>query len=500
VTLSVQDLHKSYSGHPVLQGVNLEVSPGEVHALLGANGAGKSTLIKCLGGATHPDRGHMVLAGRPLRDLTPAHAFAAGIATIHQHLSLVDSLSVSDNLFLGTERTRAGLVARRSQRAQTAELLERFAIPVSPGARVGDLPIGTKQLLEIAKAWHRTKVQVLILDEPTASLSTSETERLFAEIERLKERGVRIIYTTHRLGEVFSISDRVSVLRDGKVELAASTRDISSGDIVEAISRGGVTAPAGGDDDAFGSVVVRVESLQGPTFGPVSLEVRAGEVLGIYGALGSGRTSILETIAGRFSPLAGTVTVDGRALPPGGPGRAIAAGVALVPSDRHRQALLGSRSAAENLLLPSYRRLGTFGRRRRGRERSTFRETAARLDLHPCEPDRAASAFSGGNQQKLVVGRWMARADELRLLVLDEPTQGVDVGARQQIYDALRTLARSRGIAVLFSSAEAEEIVALGDAALVVDRGRVVDRFDGDAITEELLIRAAHQFAAEETK
>lgn len=500
MTLRVQGLHKSYSGHPVLKGVNLEVAPGEVHALLGANGAGKSTLIKCLGGATQPDSGYMELAGKPLRELTPSHAFAAGIATIHQHLSLVDSLSVSDNLFLGTERTRAGLVARRSQRAKTADLLERFAIPVSPGTQVGDLSIGTKQLLEIAKAWHRTQVQVLILDEPTASLSTSETERLFAEIARLKERGVRIIYTTHRLGEVFSISDRVSVLRDGKMELAASTAAISSGDIVEAISRGGVTAPAGGGESAVGSAVVRVDALEGPTFGPVSFDVRAGEVLGVYGPLGSGRTSILETIAGRFAPIDGTVTIDGKPLPSGGPGRAIAAGVALVPSDRHRQALLGSRSAAENMLLPSYRRLGTFGRRRRSRERSTFEEVAAQLGLHPHEPDRAASAFSGGNQQKLVVGRWMARAEELRLLVLDEPTQGVDVGARQQIYDALRSLARSQRIAVLFSSAEAEEIVALADTALVVDRGHVVGRFAGEGITENALIRAAHQFAAEETR
>ncbi|NJC71974.1 sugar ABC transporter ATP-binding protein [Planosporangium thailandense] len=492
MTLQMVGIEKSYSGFRVLRGVDLSVAPGEVHALLGPNGAGKSTLIKCIAGAINPEAGSIRLDDAPVEDLTPTRAFELGIAVIHQHLSLVDVLSVTDNLFMGHELRRGPLINRRAQRRVARELLDQFGIDVPLDAKVGTLPIGTKQLLEIAKAWHRTDVKVIVLDEPTASLSESETQRLFAEVARMKQRGARIIYTTHRLGEVFRIADRVTVLRDGMVTLQEPVASLVPQRLVAAIS-GGNEEAAGKRTATAGEVVLDVDQLAGPRFGPVSLQARRGEILGLYGVLGSGRTSLLETLAGRFRPSAGQVTVNGTRVAVTSPARVQRAGVALVPSDRQRQALWATRSASDNLLLPSFGRLAAGALRRPGRERGLFQRTATALDLQPPDARRAGGAFSGGNQQKLVLGRWLARIDELSVLLLDEPTQGVDVGARRKIYDVCRELTE-RGVAVVFASTDADEVAALADRALVIDAGRVIAELAGDEITEKSLLDHAHQF------
>ena len=495
MTLRIRGMVKGYGAVTVLQGVDLDIAPGEVHALLGANGAGKSTLIKCVSGAVTPDSGELSLDGEPLTGLSPGRAFAAGIATIHQHLSLIDVLSVSDNLFLGQELNHGGvLLDRAGQRRVARELLDRFGLDVSPRAKVGGLPMGTKQLLEIAKAWHRTGVRVLILDEPTASLSESETERLFAEVERMREDGVRIIYTTHRLGEVFRIADRVTVLRDGRIALQDNVSEVSPKRLVTVIANGGVepTPPSVTAAD-LGDVRLAVRGLSGPRFGPVDLHVRAGEIVGLYGVLGSGRTSLLETLASRFRPAAGEVEVDGRPVRARTPAAALRRGVALVPSDRLPRALPSPRGAADNRPRPSPGRPATAGLRRPGRERRLFRDIGARVGLHPLAPARRGGAFSGGNQQKLVLGRWLARADDLAVLLLDEPTQGVDVGARRQIYDVCREVA-SHGLAVLFASSDAEEVALLAQRAIVVDRGQITTELRGADITEAALLHESHQF------
>ncbi|MEV4603635.1 sugar ABC transporter ATP-binding protein [Amycolatopsis sp. NPDC049253] len=493
MTLTIRGLVKGYGAATVLKGVDLDIAPGEVHALLGPNGAGKSTLIKCIGGVVTPDAGELALDGEPLGQLTPNRAFATGIATIHQHLSLIDVLSVSDNLFLGQEKTVAGVLDRAGQRRVTAELLDRFGLDVAPGTKVGGLPMGTKQLLEIAKAWHRTDVRVLILDEPTASLSESETERLFAEIAKMKAGGARIVYTTHRLGEVFRIADRVTVLRDGVVALREKVSDVAPERIVEVIS-GGTGAPTAPAEPAdLGPIRLRLRDLAGPRFGPIDLDVRSGEILGLYGVLGSGRTSLLETLAGRYRAARGSAEVDGERSAPRTPAGAVRRGIALVPSDRLRQALWPTRNAADNLLLPSYRRLARLGLRRPGGERRLFAETARQVDLQPPDGGRKGGQFSGGNQQKLVLGRWLARAGELAVLLLDEPTQGVDVGARRQIYQVCRELA-ARGLAVVFASSDAQEVALLAHRAVVMDRGRLTTELTGADITESALLAEAHQF------
>ena len=481
----------------VLGGVDLTVCPGQVHALLGANGAGKSTLIKCLAGVVPFDGGTIELVGTPLEGLTPSKAFAQGIAVIHQHLSLIDVLTVVDNLFLGQEKTTGGLINRRVQRREARELLDRFQINVDLDARVGSLPMGTKQLIEIAKVWHHTDVRVLVLDEPTAPLSRSETRRLFAEVDRMRKFGARIIYTTHRLAEVFGLADEVTVLRDGQVILHDQTSAVTSGDLVASIS-GGLAAATRRPASRVGAPVLTCSGLQGPRFGPIDLQVRAGEIVGLYGVLGSGRSSFLETLAGHLSADSGRVLVDDTPVPAGPPARKLRAGIALVPADRHRQAMWSTRAASDNILLPSLGRLSKFGLRSFAAERRAFEETATTVDLRPKDPRVRAFELSGGNQQKLVLARWLALADDLRLLLLDEPTQGVDVGARRKIYETCQALA-DQGLGVLFASTDAEEVSVLADRALVVDDGSVVAEFKGAELTERNLIERAHQFTGSPT-
>ncbi|GAB3398923.1 sugar ABC transporter ATP-binding protein [Schumannella luteola] len=494
MTLAISAASKSYGSFRVLHDIDFEVGPGEVHALLGPNGAGKSTLIKCLGGVQGFDGGTIDLDGEPLNATTPAAAFEAGVATIHQHLSLIDSLSVSDNIFLGREIPAGPLVAKARQRRETQQLLDQFGIPVSPTAVVGQLPVGIKQLIEIAKAWHRTDIRVLILDEPTSALAEDETLRLFSEIERLKAAGARIIYTTHRLGEIYRIADRVTVIRDGGVALTGPTSEIRPQQIVAAIA--GTTTV----DAAYGADVgtrrrdesaLTVTGLSGPRFGPIDLDVRAGEIVGLYGVLGSGRSSLLETIAGRYSADAGDVTIGGRLRRNRRPSAAIRDGLAFVPSDRATQALWATRDASENMLMPSFGALASGTLRVARRERAAFAATAERLELQPPDPRRNGGDFSGGNQQKIVLGRWLQN-DDLRVLVLDEPTQGVDVGARQKIYETCYQLAE-RGVAVLFASSDADEIVKLADRVVVVDQGRAIVELSGADITERALLSAAHE-------
>lgn len=494
MTLQISNLRKSYGTFNVLQNVDLDVQAGEVHALLGPNGAGKSTLIKCIGGVQPFDSGTITLDGEQLDFSNPSDAFSKGIATIHQHLSLIDALSVSDNLFLGSELRLGPLTNKREQVARTQKLLDRFRIPVKPSTLVGTLPIGTKQLIEIAKAWHRTDVRVLILDEPTAALAEDESLRLFEEVSRMREAGAHIIYTTHRLGEIYRIADRVTVIRDGGIALTGRTEDIQPTQVVAAIS--GKTELTGHYGESVADrrtdrIVLSARNLSGPRFGPISMDVRSGEILGLYGVLGSGRTSLLETITGHFRKEAGDVVIDGRTVSINTPRRSVSAGLAFVPSDRARQALWATLPAADNLLMPNYSTLNRGRLRSKAAERREFSRLSDQLELMPPDPDREGGNFSGGNQQKIILGRWLVGINNLKVLILDEPTQGVDVGARQKIYETCYELAQ-KGIAVIFSSSDADEVVKLADRVIVLDDGVEIAQFEGNEITESALLQSAH--------
>ncbi|WP_133913212.1 sugar ABC transporter ATP-binding protein [Streptomyces sp. NBC_00582] len=506
--LRIRGLTKSFGGVRALDGVDLTVPAGRVHALLGHNGAGKSTLIRCLGGAFPPDAGTIEVGGTSYARLTPRESIAAGVAIIFQTLSVVDSLTVAENIFLGQEWTRYGRIDRRAQEEVAAGLLERVAATCSPRDRVGELPMGQRQLVEIAKALSRS-ASVLVLDEPTAALSRAESEALAERVEDLRTQGLAIVHVTHLLGEVERLADEVTVLRDGRVAHHARMAGQSRRDLVQAITgptskrRGPypcAAPPPGRDqprrDPHTPTNRLTLNALRGPHFGPLDLTVAQGEIVALYGLIGSGRTSLLETIYGRHPATAGTLQVGTRTVHPSRPSDALAAGIALVPGDRRGQALFPVLSAHDNALLPSVRRLARFGTRGLATERRIFGALSDAVGLRPSAPRLAAASFSGGNQQKLVLGRWINEAREVDVLLLDEPTQGVDVGSRHEIYDVVRALAAERGTAVLFASNDPEEVVALAHRALIVSAGRVVGELGGPELTEAALLSAVHEGAA----
>ena len=488
--LRISGLTKSFGGVRALDGVDLTVPAGQVHALLGHNGAGKSTLIKCLGGAYPPDGGTIEVGGTSYNRLTPRESIASGVAIIFQTLSVVDALTVAENIFLGQEWTRHGRIDRRAQEEVAAGLLQRVAAKCSPRDRVGDLPMGQRQLVEIAKALSRSAA-VLVLDEPTAALSGAETDALAHRVEDLRTQGLAIVYVTHLLGEVERLADAVTVLRDGRVAHHATVSGRTRRELVEAIAgRPTEALPKSPRPPAPPRLVA--EALRGPGFGPVGLSVAEGERVGLFGLIGSGRTRILETLYGRRRATAGTIRVGDRAVAPTRPADGLAAGIALVPADRRAQGLFPSMTAQDNALLPSVRSLSRFGVRGLRSERRVFGALATAVGLRPARPRLSAGAFSGGNQQKLVLGRWINEARQVDVLLLDEPTQGVDVGARQEIYRVVSALAEERGTAVLFASSDPEEIVALADRCLIVARGRIVGELSGTELTEQALLSAVH--------
>ena len=490
MTLRVTGLCKSFGGVHALRGVDLTIEASEVHALLGHNGAGKSTLIKALGGAFTPDAGEIDVAGRTYTALSPRQSIHAGIAIIFQHLSLVESLSVVDNIFLGQEQRRLGVVDRKGQRAVARALLERLEATCSVDDRVGTLPMGQRQLVEIAKALSRDPV-VLILDEPTAALSAHEIGALEKTVRTLQGQGLAICYVTHLLGEVERLADRMTVLRDGRVHVSTSLEGKTRRDIIDAIAEPPTGLAPRAPVHQHDPPQLRVRGLVGPGIGPLDLDVRPGEIIGLYGLIGSGRTRTLEMLFGR-RPRSGQITVGGRDVVKRSPRAALAAGLALVPGDRATQGLFASLSASDNALLPAQASLARFGIRRRSAERRAFAELTDALAVRPASPAAPARSFSGGNQQKLLLGRWVNSILPTTVLLLDEPTQGVDVNARHEIYRAVQSIASERRTAVLFASTDPEEIVALADRALVMHQGVITCELSGAQLTEEALLQATH--------
>ena len=495
MTVAINGLWKAFGGASALSGVDFEVCAGEVHALLGPNGAGKSTLIRCLSGAVTPDAGSIVINDRRFAALTPKEAIDCGVAVIYQNLSLIPTLTVTENVFLGDELTRWGFVRRRAQRQRVVNLLHALlgAAEIEPDAPVGSLPIAARQLVEIAKALHRARAKLLILDEPTAALTETEKQILFNRLRNLRNQGLHIIYITHRLGEVFEIADRVTVLRDGKVVLGGQRMaSVEPAALVTAIAGESVSVPVR-ENLITGAPVLSLEGLTGTRFGPIDLELGAGEIVGLFGALGSGRTELLETIMGYRKAASGRVLVGGsHVLDARTPAAALAAGIALVPADRLRQGLFSELDTRDNILLPSYGAFATLGFRHFKLERQMFAAAADVMIFPMSFATRLGRQLSGGTQQKLVVGRWLRSPKAITVLLMDEPTQGVDVRARNEIYRVILNSARRDGRGILFVSSDHEEIVALADRALVMKAGRVIAAFERNELSEDDLLHAAH--------
>lgn len=477
VLLETQGLVKQFPGVRALDGVDLNVRPGEVHCLLGQNGAGKSTLIKVLAGAHQPDAGEIRWCGEPVTIPTPTAAIRLGISTIYQELDLVDGLSVAENIFLGHEFARRGFSARAKTDRAAGELLDRLGhAGISPRREVGRLPAASKQIVSMARALsHDTRL--IIMDEPSAVLAGDEVDNLFRVIRDLTASGVAVVYISHRLDEIRQIGDRVSVLKDGRsVGTGLSASDTPTTEVVSLMTGRSVELAfptrrrLSGPD--VRPVVLRVEGLsRSGEFDGVSLCVHAGEVLGLAGLVGSGRSEILETIYGARKPTAGTVTINGIRLRPGSTSVAVRLGVGLAPEERKSQALLMEQSIARNVSLASLRRFARAGFMNNRAELAAAEQLTRRLDLRPADPRRPVRTLSGGNQQKAVVARWLLR--DCKMLLLDEPTRGVDVGARAELYALIRQLADS-GVGVLLVSSEVPEVLGLADRVLVLREGRVI--------------------------
>jgi len=468
--LAMRGIDKRFPGVHALRGVDLTLSRGEVLALLGENGAGKSTLIKILAGAHHPDEGSIAMDGVEVRLRTPHQAQQAGIAVIHQELNLIPGLTATENIFLGQESGRGGFLSQRSERRAAAELLERLGLSVALNIPCRLLTVAQQQIVEIAKAMlHDAKI--IVMDEPTASLTPVETQQLFRLITELKARGLGVIYISHRLEEIFQIADRISVLRDGANVGERPRAEINRGGLIEMMVGRKLTEEFPPRQVQLGEVRLEAKGLtRGRAVRDVSLSVRRGEVLALTGLVGAGRTETARLIFGADKRSAGHIYLDGKQLQVRGPRDAIAQGIALLPEDRKGQGLVLMHGLRDNFGLPNMSWLSRLGFVLGGLEKKRFGEYVERLRIRTPSQTQAARNLSGGNQQKVVLAKWLARNCEV--LIFDEPTRGIDVGARFEIYQIINQLA-AEGKAIIMISSDLPEVLGMADRILVMHEGHV---------------------------
>jgi ribose transport system ATP-binding protein len=489
VLLTMSGIVKTFPGVRALDGVDLEVRAGEVHCLLGQNGAGKSTLIKVLAGAHQPDQGVITWRGEPTTLGSPVAALKMGVATMYQELDLVEGLSVAENIFLGHEPATFGFSNRRAARNKARELMARLGHPeIPPGREVGLLSAAGQQLVSMARALAHD-ARLIVMDEPTAALAADEVDNLFRVVEDLTNDGVAVVYISHRLEEIRRIGDRVTVLKDGRTVASNLAADTPTAELVNLMSGRMVETVFPHRDVSTvdeKNEVLRVENLtRGSEFADVSFTVHAGEIVGIAGLVGAGRSEVLETIYGARKSDSGSVWVNGKRLKPGSVIAAVAAGIGLAPEERKSQGLLLDQSVANNVTLaslPAYSRLGFTDQRKELRD---SRATLERLDLRPADPRREVRTLSGGNQQKAVVARWLVR--DTKVLLLDEPTRGVDVGARAELYRLIHELAAT-GVELELVSIEVPEVLGLSDRVLVMREGRVLTEAPAGELTEAAIL------------
>ncbi|MFE4534734.1 sugar ABC transporter ATP-binding protein [Streptomyces scopuliridis] len=487
--LALKDVSKSFGAVRALRDVSLQLFPGEAHALAGENGAGKSTLIKTLAGVHRPDAGEVVLDGETVVFHGPADARDAGIAVIYQEPTLFPDLSIAENIFMGRQPRRAlGRIDRRAVRDTTTALMKRLGVELDPDRPARGLSIADQQIVEIAKALS-FDARVLIMDEPTAALTGSETARLFSVVRTLRAEGAAILFISHRLEEIFALCQRVTTLRDGRWISSEPLAGLTEDDLVRSmVGRDlGELYPKQSADVGETALAVRRLTREG-VFRDISFEVRRGEIVALAGLVGAGRSEVAQAVFGVDRADAGEVVVDGRTLPAGSPTAAMDAGLALVPEDRRQRGLVMDMSIERNIALTGLDRLGRGGMVRRVLERGRAADWAVRLQLKYNRLADPVGVLSGGNQQKVVLAKWLAT--DPAVLIVDEPTRGIDVGTKAEVHRLLSSLA-AEGLAVLMISSDLPEVLGMADRVLVMHEGRLTAEIPRAEATEESVMAAA---------
>lgn len=486
--LRLEHIVKTFPGVRALDDVSLSVLPGEVHALMGENGAGKSTLMKVLGGIYQPDAGQIVVDEKPVVMASPLEAKARGIVFIHQELSLAGELTVAENIYLGElPRKRFGLVDWDTLYSRTDAILEKLKVGFDARTLVGSLSIANQQMVEIARALT-VDARAVIFDEPTASLTDAEKVVLFDVIEDLKAHGVGIIYISHRMEEIFRITDRITVLRDGTHQGTVNTAETDEEAVTQLMIGRKLDLSRNVSHHEIGDVALEVRGLScGHLFKDISFEVYRGEVVGFYGLVGAGRTEIAETLFGLRDPSDGKILLDGKEVRIASPAEAIARGISLVPEDRKGQGLILGMNCRDNITLPQIDDLKAGPFVDEGSEIAIFDKYRDRLDIRTPGWKQLVGNLSGGNQQKIVIGKWLSMHPNV--LIVDEPTRGIDVGSKSEIHKLLRDLA-AQGYAVIVISSEMPEVLHVSDRIVAMYSGRIMRTFTSDEVTEDSLIQA----------
>ncbi len=493
VVMRAERITKVFPGTTALDDVSFDIYQGQVNVLVGENGAGKSTLMKVLAGVEEPTEGRILVDGQAVSLPSVSAAQEHGVGIIFQELNLCTNLTVLDNLFLAQEITRGPAIDRKAQRVLATELLERLGQDIDPDELVSNLRVGQQQIVEIAKALTHD-VRVLIMDEPTSALSQAEVEGLFRIIEELKSRGVAIVYISHKLEELLQVGDRITVMRDGRVVANAESADVDVAWIIEQMVGRAAESLFTRTEHDVGETLLEIRDVTLPRLGGgylldhVSFDVHAGEILGLYGLMGAGRTELMEVLAGIRPEASGSIVLDGRDIAGAAVADRIGAGLVLVPEDRKTVGLVPTLSVAHNMVLASLKRYLNGPYLSRAKERDAVDQMIRDLSVRVADPNNNIGSLSGGNQQKVVVAKGLLT--EPRVLLLDEPTRGIDVGAKSEIFAIMSHLALE-GFGIVFVSSELKEVMAMSDRILVLSKGEVVAEYEGHRATEKQLVDAS---------
>lgn len=482
--LKLNHISKLYPGVVALDDLNIEFKEGEIHAMVGENGAGKSTMIKTISGAVQPTRGTIEINNHTYEQMTPTLSRQNGIAVIYQEFTLIPVLSASENIFLGEFIMKGMVLDRKEMDKKAEELFNRLHVDIDPSTKVADLTTGYQQIVEIAKAVSKD-AKILIMDEPSAPLTTSEVEVMFKIVDTLKTQGVTIIYISHRMEEIFRLSDRVSVLRDGKYITTVNTADTSKSELIKLMVGRELSETYPERKNKASETVLSIKKLTGNGVKDVSFDVKRGEVLGLAGLIGAGRTELAQLLFGYEKIISGEIILNGKSIRPKNCIEAIAAGIALVPEDRKRQGLVLEMSIKENTTMPSMKRISTLAVISSDQEKEMSQSYMDSLRTKAPSIEQKTKNLSGGNQQKVVLAKWLAM--DPQVLIFDEPTRGIDVGAKQEIYNIMNELA-DNGKTILMISSDMEELIGMSDRIVVLCKGRVTGLLEKEEVSQELIL------------